>query len=166
MSRRGGCGCYLAVRQAIAGRLPGRASRIAYGLYPCHTGVTLAGDHERMSDDCDIDTYGVWDPIGNPHSDDCLCSNCGPTEYALNVQAERERRDDERARIAESQAMSRMVLEHREKYDYIALAEERRWSGISYRLAFGLEVSPKDKRWHDEVLAKRRARYARTKSES
>lgn len=124
------------------------------------------GDDETVSDDYDIDTYGVWDPIGNPHSADCLCTNCGPTEYALKVQAERERQDEERARIAESQAISRMVLEHREKYDYIALAEERRWSGISYRLAFGLEVSPEDKAWHDEVLAKMRARYERTNGES
>jgi hypothetical protein len=30
----------------------------------------------------------------------------------------------------------------------------------------GLEVTPEAKRWHDEVLAKNRARYARTKGES
>ena len=119
-----------------------------------------------MSDDYDIDTYGVWDPIGNPHSDDCLCSNCGPTEYALNVKAELERKADERERVAKSQAMSRAVREHREKWDSVALAEEDRWRGISYRLAFGLEVSPADKRWHDEVLAERRAKYERTKGES
>jgi hypothetical protein len=119
-----------------------------------------------MSDEYDSDIWGVWDPIGNPHSDDCLCPNCGPTEYALNVQAERERRADEQTRIAESIAMSKAIREHREKWDAVALAEEDRWSGISYRLAFGLEVSPDAERWHDEVLAKRRARYARTKGES
>lgn len=62
--------------------------------------------------------------------------------------------------------MRKMVLEHREKYDANALAEERRWSGISYRMAFGLEVSTEDERWHDRVLAERRERYAQTKGES
>lgn len=119
-----------------------------------------------MSDDYDIATYGVWDPIGNPHSDDCLCTNCGPTEWALNVQAERERWADERARAAESQAMHRAIREYRERWDAEALAEEDKWSGISFRLAMGLEVTPEAKRWHDHVLAERRERYARTKGES
>jgi len=119
-----------------------------------------------MSDDYDIDVWGVWDPIGNPHSPECLCPNCGPTEYALNVKVEQERLADERARIAKSQAMSRMVRQHRERFDAVRLAEEDRWNGISYRLSMGLEVSPEAKRWHDEVLAKRRAKYERTKGES
>lgn len=78
--------------QPVAGLLAGRASHFAHGPYSWHTGGTLVGDHAGMQDDYDSDTYGVWDPIGNPHSADCLCSNCGPTEYALNVQAEREAR--------------------------------------------------------------------------
>jgi hypothetical protein len=137
------------------------------GPCSCHTDGTLVSEHEGMSDDYDTSVWGVWDPIGNPHDrSTCLCPNCGPTKEALAYQERLEREADERERVAKSQAMSRMVLQHREKYDYIALAEERRWSGISYRLAYGLEVSPADERWHDEVLAKRRARYARTKGES
>ena len=120
-----------------------------------------------MSDEYDTSVWGVWDPIGNPHDrTTCLCPNCGPTKEALNHQAQQERFAAEQASIAKSQAMSRKVREHREKWDAVGLAEEDRWRGISYRLAFGLEVSPEAKRWHDEVLAKRREKYARTKGES
>ena len=124
-------------------------------------------EHAGMSDEYDTSVWGVWDPIGNPHDrSTCLCPNCGPTKEALAYQARLEREADERASIAKSQAMSRAVREHREKWDSVALAEEDRWRGISYRLAFGLEVSPEAKRWHDEVLAKRRAKYERTRGES
>jgi hypothetical protein len=109
---------------------------------------------------------GIWDPIGNPHSPECLCPNCGPTEYAFNVQAELERLADERERAAESQAMHRAIRECRERWDAGALAEEDKWTGISFRLAMGHEVTPEPKRWHDHVLAKMRERYTRTKGES
>ena len=164
MSWRGRRGCYRSVVQSVVGLRSSREWDV--GPCSCHTDGTVVGDHEGVSDDYDIDTYGVWDPIGNPHSDDCLCSNCGPTEYALNVQAEAERRADERERNYKSIALNKAIREHREKWDAKALAEEDRWRGISYRLAMGLEVSPEAKRWHDRVLAERRERYARTKGES
>lgn len=119
-----------------------------------------------MSDEYDVGVWGVWDPIGNPHSPECLCPNCGPTEYALNVQRQAEAEADKRERIAKSQVVSKALYEHRERFDYVRLAEERRFSAISFRMAYGLEVSPEDKAWHDEVLAKMRAAYARTGGES
>ena len=104
------------------------------------------GDHEGVSDDYDIDTYGVWDPIGNPHSADCLCSNCGPTEYALNVQAEAERRADERARN-QGPCPEQGLREHREKYD--AMAWPRRTTGRHLvPLWLGLK-SARGQGWHD-----------------
>ena len=98
-----------------------------------------------MNDEYDTDVWGVWDPIGNPHSDDCLCPNCGPTEYALNVQREAEERADREAETAKAIAMSRKVRQHREQYDSIGLASDDRFTRISMRIGFHMPVSDDDR---------------------